>query len=180
VAMDINVGIIGWVIAHNESVITNDASRDPRFFPWVDRLTGFVTSSILCVPIRINGNSVGAFEIINSRSGGFTNKDKELLEGFSIIISERMERFLNKRSSKYDADFLTGIIDTINEGIIILNRDLRIRFANQSFAMFLNTDKEKIINKSLHEIFHHTEIDCIMNICKLCIPNTICWRGIYS
>src|SRR5262245_51417053 len=41
-------GIAGWVAETGEAVISNDVSRDRRFFQGVDRQTGFRTKSVLC------------------------------------------------------------------------------------------------------------------------------------
>lgn len=47
----IATGIAGHVATTGESVRIEDAYADPRFNPDIDRLTGFRTRSILCVPL---------------------------------------------------------------------------------------------------------------------------------
>ncbi len=152
-----DVGIIGWVISNNKSVITNEARNDPRFFPWVDYLTGFVTRSIVCVPIRVSGDAVGAIEVINNRSKGFDIIDIERLKLFCRIISERIEGNYAWNGLKKNYEFLSGIIDTIGEGIVIVDRDLRVKFVNQSLSMLLNKEKEHIIGGNFHNIFQRQE-----------------------
>src|SRR6188508_3408136 len=34
-------GIAGWVLEHSEPLLVEDAYSDPRFFPDVDKMTGF-------------------------------------------------------------------------------------------------------------------------------------------
>jgi len=77
-------GIVGHVIESREPIIVNDAQSDPRFYSKVDDGTGFVTRSILCVPMA-RGNSVwGAIEVLN-RIGDqpFTTEDQTLCEAIS-------------------------------------------------------------------------------------------------
>lgn len=45
-------GIAGAVFQAGNSLIINDAYRDKRFNQSVDEKTGYVTKSILCVPIK--------------------------------------------------------------------------------------------------------------------------------
>jgi len=58
-------GIAGYVAESGESLFIEDVHRDPRFFPWVDEMTGFTTRSIVCVPLRIRGRIPGVIEVVN-------------------------------------------------------------------------------------------------------------------
>ena len=46
-----NDGIIGAAFQTGRSIIVDDAYADPRFNPTIDRETGYVTKTILCVPL---------------------------------------------------------------------------------------------------------------------------------
>lgn len=72
-------GVVGWVATHGEPVIVNDVSRDPRFSREVDTRTGFLTQSVLCVPLQIKGKTIGVLEVLNKFSGnGFDQEDLQL------------------------------------------------------------------------------------------------------
>jgi len=76
----LNEGIAGWVATHGQPIVSNDARSDPRFSPQVDSRTGFLTESIVCVPIQIRGKTVGVLEVLNKRSeGGFDAEDLSLM-----------------------------------------------------------------------------------------------------
>ena len=45
-------GIIGHVVDSGETVVVNDVRSDGRFYRQTDASSGFVTRSILCVPLR--------------------------------------------------------------------------------------------------------------------------------
>lgn len=75
-----NEGIAGWVASNGVPVIVNDVHQDPRFSPNVDARTGFLTKSVLCVPIKIRGTIVGVLEALNKRSEtGFDAEDMSLM-----------------------------------------------------------------------------------------------------
>ncbi len=73
-------GIAGWVATHGEPVIVNEVHSDPRFSPLVDARTGFLTRSVVCVPIQIRGKTIGILEALNKRSEeGFDSEDLSLM-----------------------------------------------------------------------------------------------------
>lgn len=74
-----NEGVVGWVATHGEPVIINDVSQDERFNREVDTRTGFLTRSVLCVPLQIKGKTIGVLEVLNKFSGnGFDQEDLQL------------------------------------------------------------------------------------------------------
>jgi transcriptional regulator with GAF, ATPase, and Fis domain len=86
-------GIIGWVAANGEGVICNDVSAEPRFFGQIDRQTGFRTRTVLCAPLRHEGQLVGAIEVLNTATiGGFQPADLELLLAFGGLATPALYR----------------------------------------------------------------------------------------
>lgn len=53
-----------------------DAYCDPRFNHTVDKLTGYRTKTILCMPIFIRGGVIGVVQMVNKHSGVFTKVGK--------------------------------------------------------------------------------------------------------
>ena len=71
--------IVGAVTQSGESLIVADAEKDERFTKSVDDETGFVTKSIICVPLKNEYETIGCIELINKRSGApFTEYDLAL------------------------------------------------------------------------------------------------------
>jgi signal transduction histidine kinase len=73
-------GILGWVAAHGEPLVSNDVQSDPHFKPAVDSWVGMELHSMVCVPIQIRGKSVGVLGALNKRSEmGFDSEDLSLM-----------------------------------------------------------------------------------------------------
>lgn len=72
-------GVAGCVAARGEPIIANDPSRSPHFHPEIERLAGFATRSILCVPMISQGSVIGVIEVLNKLNGNFSAKDRDLL-----------------------------------------------------------------------------------------------------
>ena len=102
-------GIAGWVAMHAEPLLVPDVSQDKRFDPTTDETLGHKTRSILCVPLQVQGKTLGVLEAINSKSpGGFSHDEMELFLAFSsqaavALESARMHaRLLEKQHFEHE------------------------------------------------------------------------------
>lgn len=85
-------GIAGYVAASGDTLNIPDAYLDPRFNPDVDRQTGYRTKTILCMPMRNkDGEIIGVFQLLNKRSGPFTEEDEAFLQALSVHASLALE-----------------------------------------------------------------------------------------
>ncbi|MEJ2739405.1 MAG: HD domain-containing phosphohydrolase [Dehalococcoidia bacterium] len=76
IRIDAKSGIAGWVAHHGKPLIANDVANDPRFNQHIDTKTGFVTKSILCIPLVVHRKIIGVIEVLNKKDGSdFTKKD---------------------------------------------------------------------------------------------------------
>lgn len=88
----IGEGIAGWVAQTGQPLIVPDVRQDSRFLAAADRLSGFETRSILCVPIWCRGKTVGVIEVINKADGTpFTPWDQRVLMAIAAIVGTAIE-----------------------------------------------------------------------------------------
>jgi sigma-B regulation protein RsbU (phosphoserine phosphatase) len=72
-------GLVGACIEGRETILANDAEHDPRLFSQVGKSTGYVTRSVLVVPLLASdGTVMGAFQALN-KEGGYSAGDRDLL-----------------------------------------------------------------------------------------------------
>ncbi|GJM41280.1 MAG: hypothetical protein DHS20C20_15620 [Ardenticatenaceae bacterium] len=74
-AVQSGTGIVGWVAERNEGTIVSDAPSDGRFYPTIDSNSGFITNSILAVPIHLRNRVLGVLEVVNKKNGRFQSQD---------------------------------------------------------------------------------------------------------
>jgi len=84
-------GIAGWVAEQGEPLLVRQAQSDPRFSPTFDQITGFVTESILCVPLTIKGRVIGVVEALNKPHPGFTEEDLAMLRSLAASAAVSIE-----------------------------------------------------------------------------------------
>ncbi len=72
--------LAGWVVREGRAQIINDVSRDRRFFAQSDKQTGFLTRSMIAVPLKVKDKTIGALEAINRVDDTpFVEEDVELM-----------------------------------------------------------------------------------------------------
>jgi len=85
-------GVAGWVFRNRTPVIIDDPYSDPRFYPEIDKKTGFKTKCILCVPlVNRKSNCIGTMQVLNKQLGHFTADDREILTYVSNYVTIALE-----------------------------------------------------------------------------------------
>jgi phosphoserine phosphatase RsbU/P len=106
-----SAGIVGKTVMSCSSQIVRDVREDPDFAQNVDKDTGFETRSILCAPLMVQNDCIGALELINKRGGDglFDKRDENIMMALAsaaglaihnarmadkMIVQERMQKEL--------------------------------------------------------------------------------------
>jgi len=85
-------GIVGRAVQLRAPVIENDSTRSASHYTGSDRQTGFVSRSLLAVPMQIKDRILGVIEVINRRDGlPFVEDDQNLLTAFGGQAAVAME-----------------------------------------------------------------------------------------
>jgi Nif-specific regulatory protein len=81
-------GIAGWVALNRKSLIVNNVKDDPRHKQDVDKMTGFLTRSIIAAPVEYQGQILGTLEVLNPKSKPqFDNTDLVLVEALASQVA---------------------------------------------------------------------------------------------
>ncbi|MFW7378518.1 MAG: GAF domain-containing sensor histidine kinase [Oligoflexus sp.] len=90
-----NLGVAGKTIESGEAILITDAYHDKRFNQEIDRQTGYVTRSLLSVPMRNSEMTVmGCFQLINKLHGDFNENDCDYLQAFANQAAVAIETAL--------------------------------------------------------------------------------------
>ena len=159
-------GIAGSVFRTGEIINIKDAYSDNRFNKEIDSKTGYVTKTILCMPIRnIEQEIIGVFQILNKLSGYFTQEDEDILIsiGSSAGISlenaklfKRQQELLEEQKIVFDS-FISTLAASIDaRDKITAGHSTRVRmYATLIAQEYGMSSKElEIIQKAaaLHDI----------------------------
>ncbi len=138
--------IVGEVISSGKGIIVNDLDRREGFHTHADEKTGYITSNMICVPIKsatFHGIT-GAIQVLNKRlKGSFSKQDLTQHEEVAtylalsienIIINQeilRISDLMNREYERFDKEF---IFDTL--------------FIAESHAMREVLDLAKLVSKT--------------------------------
>lgn len=86
-------GLAGYVAKTGETINVEDAYKDERFNPDIDKSTGYKTNTILCMPMKNHlGEIIGVFQVLNKKSTvTFSNQDIEILRLLSLQAAADIE-----------------------------------------------------------------------------------------
>ena len=86
-------GIAGWVLENSEALLVPDAYADPRFFPDVDKKTGYRTRSILCVPLARKEKVIGVLQVLNPTGRqAFDATDLEAFKAYANLAATAIDK----------------------------------------------------------------------------------------
>ncbi|MCK6685886.1 MAG: GAF domain-containing protein [Thermoanaerobaculia bacterium] len=96
----IGQGIAGAAAATGETLNIPDAYADPRFSRHFDKATGFLTRSILAVPIRdSHGQVQGVVQLLNRADGApFGPEDEQRVTAFATDMGVILETWITMRT----------------------------------------------------------------------------------
>lgn len=113
VRMKMGSGVIGWCAQNKEPIVINNAYDNPLFDQSTDKKTGFVTRSILAVPMLHREKLIGVVEAVNKReSDGFTDHDLKIL---SVLAAQAALVIENARL--YEESIRQARLTAIGQGI---------------------------------------------------------------
>lgn len=115
-------GIVGRSVANNASEMVWDVQNDPNFNKDLDKQFDFTTRSILCAPLSVKDERLGAIEVINKTSddGLFSKDDLTLLEALAAsaalaisnvrMAGELAEKEVMRRELELAAEIQRGLL----------------------------------------------------------------------
>ncbi len=161
-----DTGLVGQVVQSGQPRRVDMDLGQQEIDRSVDQQLGFKTRTLLCVPLRGRGGKLfGAFELINKRSGNFTDEDemalRELATHAAIALenTQQYEQLLKARNQMADEAAagveLVGQCSTIEE-----LRGTVARVADTELAVLIlgeNGTGKEVIARSVHYLSrrHH-------------------------
>ncbi|KUK32242.1 MAG: Metal dependent phosphohydrolase [Thermoanaerobacterales bacterium 50_218] len=104
-------GIPGQVVETKEPVLVEDVTRESRWTQWFDSSNGFITRSMIVLPIVAGETAIGVLQLVNKRGNEVFNKEdlrtcQQLVELVATII-------YNCQLCDYQERFLVSLLKTI-------------------------------------------------------------------
>ncbi|MHB8969635.1 MAG: sigma-54-dependent Fis family transcriptional regulator [Pirellulaceae bacterium] len=133
-----NTGIVGQVIRSGEPRRVDRESGQQEIDRRVDQQLGFQTRTLLCVPMRGRGGKLfGAFELINKRTGNFTDEDQAAVMELAAHAAGVLE---NTRQYEQLLKTRNQIVDDAAAGVQLVGQCPAIQALRSTVARVADTE----------------------------------------
>jgi putative nucleotidyltransferase with HDIG domain len=165
-------GIAGYVASTGEILNIPDAYTDPRFNPQIDKKTGYRTQNLLTMPLSNKSDEIiGVVQVLNKRSGSFSQNDEELLNAISQIAATTIE---NSLLYEEQVESLNSFIETLSATLD--TRDYITAGHSKRVTLYaLALCDQLLLEKSSCEQLRYAGL--LHDIGKLSIPESILFKG---
>jgi len=157
--------IIQKVIDSGEPVITTNAQEDQRFVGQ-ESIVALNLRSILCVPLKVKNDLIGAIYADNRiRSGIFAETERDLLVDFSnqaAVAIDNARLFASLRQTLAEVTALKSLMDNVFASIAsgVITADI------QNQVMLCNRAGEAILGLTMPNILGHHLDEVLVSISK--------------
>lgn len=131
-------GIAGATLTTGETSNIRDAYADGRFNPAIDALTGYVTKSLVSVPVPgSKSRPIGVIQVLNSRHGSFGAADERRLRSFACqagIALQNAQLFADVLALK---SYTESLLRSLPDGVIKLDPRFSVVSANDAARKLL-------------------------------------------
>ncbi len=146
--------IAGTIAREKKPLLIRDVQNDPRWFQQADKQSGFVTRSIIGVPMQVRGKVIGVVEALNKRNNSELSwEDVEVLSALAnqAAIAIENARMLDQLKKAYEE--LSQLDRMKSDFISIAAHELRTPLSLiLGYAMFLKTEISEESQEQLDQV----------------------------
>jgi len=106
--------IAGWVASHRQPLILRDVVNDPRFSDHVQHKTGYVSKTMIAVPLCVGDECIGVIELINKAGGEYFDDDD--LEILNMLCSQAGIAYRNAAKYQSAQNKISALQNTLSAG----------------------------------------------------------------
>jgi PAS domain S-box-containing protein len=147
-------GVVGHVVTTQHWEIVHDAQSDPRFYGKVSEDVGYITRSILCVPMIVKSRVIGAIELLNKLNGQFTEDEAERLMRMAAFIGVAIQNAHLFQQVADGRDRLAAILNSTTDGILMTDMHGAVLTANPMAAQLFEANEQELTGRTLDELLY--------------------------
>jgi diguanylate cyclase (GGDEF)-like protein/PAS domain S-box-containing protein len=147
-----------WAFENDESAFCMDTEDDPRIEA---ELAGDATRSMVVVPLRHAGGTVGLIQVMSEQPDCFQIEDLNTLELLSVVLSSAMSHaseFEAKRAQVEALARFEAMVTAAVIGIAVVDRNGRVVETNPALTEILGYSPEELLGHSLNDHAHREDI----------------------
>jgi two-component system NtrC family sensor kinase len=146
-------------------LIANDGAQNPRYDPACDGLGDLAIRNLLCVPLAVDGQVLGAIKAINKRTGAFEAADQDLLaviaaQAALVISATRLIQQLKLTNADLVAgrwellgsrNTLRALFDHLPASLYTIDTDYRLVAVNRTRTQRLGQAPRALVGTTCYQ-----------------------------
>ena len=175
-------GIAGHCIGTGKIVVVFDAKKNPHHFAEIDKVSGFKTESVLCVPLCVKGKTIGCVELLNKHDGTLFNEDDiavaTIMSNFAAVSVSNARSYDNLQRTNYALKSELGSEDIVvgknNKMKKILHSVNKLKDTKSNVLVLGESGTGKgIIARTIHEQSNRKENPFVTVNCSILSPTLL-------
>jgi PAS domain S-box-containing protein len=160
-ALNINQGLVGWIIANRKSVLINDVLEDER---WIQLPNSWYHHrSAVGAPIIMGDQLLGVLLLYYPEVGKFSVEQLDLIQAaanqmavaiknaelFHLTLNQKKELSSLLRDQRVETSRSRSILEAIADGVIVTDQNGVITLFNHSAERMLGMNRAELIGRSI-------------------------------
>jgi two-component system NtrC family sensor kinase len=170
-------GLLAECLRSSRTLVANDGAQNPRYDPSCDGLGDLTVRNLLCAPLAVDDQTLGAIKVYNKHSGGFGLSDQELLEVIAVQAALAISGTrLIHQLKVVNADLVAGrwellgsrntlraLFDHLPASLYTIDGDYRLAAINRTRTLRLGQPPRSLVGQMCYQaLFNRSEpcTDC--------------------
>ncbi len=161
-ALNINQGLVGWIIANRKPVLINDVLEDER---WIQLPNSWYHHrSAVGAPIIMGDQLFGVLLLYYPEVGKFSEKQLELIQAaanqmavaiknaelYRITLNQKDELSTLLRDQRIETSRSRSILEAIADGVLVTDQDGDITLFNHSAEKMLGAKRSEFVGRPIN------------------------------
>lgn len=160
--VEIGRGIVGHVVESGEPFFSNDVGNEPHHYREIDEETGFLTKSIVCVPLIFNQEIIGALQLLNKVDGSFTEDDVQRASAIATAVAIAVSNAQLFAESASRKQLLEATLEHNGNPIFITDQEGRLLLLNQQAREHFGLS-EDAVGRAASEAVGNAQLAAMLN-----------------
>ena len=133
-------GITGWVAEKGEPLLVSNVSEDSRYVCGDESIC-----SEMCVPLKVGQKVIGVIDAQSRALNAFSEDDLRLLSIVGGQLATLIDNLRLYEEIKQSEEKYRTVVEGAHDGICVIGKDNRIKYANKRLAEIQGYPQEKLI-----------------------------------
>jgi PAS domain S-box-containing protein len=142
-------GITGWVAEKGEPLLVSNVSEDSRYVCGDESIC-----SEMCVPLKVGQKVIGVIDAQSRALNAFSDNDLRLLSIVGGQLATLIDNLHLYEEIKQSEEKYRTVVEGAHDGICVIGKDNRIKYANKRLAEIQGYPQEKLIRMDFRDLLN--------------------------